>query len=184
MCNHRKYTSSPPFQATCCCFCGCFRCGLLSTPVCSRAARPAAPGRSWFSGPGLAPAVCLLWRLRPCSGHILPSVPRCLGLGRARPGYRVPGEHAQPPPPRALGFCTFTISAPGLGGSLPWPERNPTRQTHMACPHRPHRGGQSDLGAQTGVGGGGTGCRWGVGVWGASVCQFIGSSTAFPDGFL
>lgn len=46
--------------------------------------------------------LCLLRRLRPCSGHTLPSAPHCPGLGRTRPGHRVPGEHARLPPSPGL----------------------------------------------------------------------------------
>lgn len=101
---------------------------------------------------GSVPAVDTRFPPRPT---VLGSAGRALGTGSP---VNTPGS------PRALGFCTFTISAPGLGESLPWPERNPTRQTHTACPHCPRRGGQSDLGAQMGVGGGGTGWGWGAGV--------------------
>ena len=74
--------------------------------------------KEWFTG-------LHSFLLCVCCGGSVPAVdtrfstPRCPGLGRARPGHRVPGEHAGLP--RALGFCTFTMSAPDLARSLPWP---------------------------------------------------------------
>lgn len=115
-----------------------FRCGFLCAPVCSPTARPASPRRSSSQDQtrsccvSAAEAPSLQWT--HASPH--PAVP---GSARRTPGtgslVNMPGS------PRALGFCTFTMSAPDLARSLPWPETDPMRQTRTACPHCLCRGG-------------------------------------------
>ena len=115
-----------------------FRCGLLCAPVCSPTARTASPRRSCSRDQtrsccvSAAEAPSLQWT------HASPH-PAVSGSARRTPGtgslVNMPGS------PRALGFCTFTMSAPDLARSLPWPETDPMRQTRTACPHCLHRGG-------------------------------------------